>query len=158
MVASLPTPDDGPADALPTDPPRVWLVLGEKIGDNNQVDVIADALPWPLVRKILRFRPPYDREKPPFAVSIDHVDRVRSDRLEPPWPDLILTSGLGGNYPANIIVGQVTSVRSLEFELFQEAEVRSLNDFERLEFVMVITSFEPVDLSIFEPAEEEEAP
>jgi hypothetical protein len=93
MVASLPTPGDIPDGVIPTDPPRVWLVLGEKIGDNNQVDVIADALPWPLVRKILRFRPPYDREKPPFAVSIDHVDRERSDSLDPPWPDLILTSG-----------------------------------------------------------------
>jgi rod shape-determining protein MreC len=69
--------------------------------------------------------------------------------------DLVVTSGLGGNFPPGLVIGQVTSVRSLEFELFQEAEVRSLNDFERLEFVMVITSFEPVDLSIFEPAEEE---
>ncbi|MGB5777187.1 MAG: ELM1/GtrOC1 family putative glycosyltransferase [Sedimenticolaceae bacterium] len=93
IVASLPTPGDAPADAKPTDPPRVWLLLGEKIGDNNQVEVIADVLPWPLIRKTLRFRPPYDQEKPPFAVTIDHVDRVRSDRLEPPWPDLILTSG-----------------------------------------------------------------
>ena len=76
-----------------SNPPLIWLLLGEKIGDNNQVDVIADVLPWPLVRKTLRFRPPYDQEKPPFAVSIDHVDRVRSDRLGPPWPDLILTSG-----------------------------------------------------------------
>jgi rod shape-determining protein MreC len=69
--------------------------------------------------------------------------------------DLVVTSGLGGNFPPGLVIGQITSVRSLEYELFQEAEVRSLNDFERLEFVMVITSFEPVDLSVFETTEEE---
>ena len=68
--------------------------------------------------------------------------------------DLVITSGLGGNFPADIVVGQVTSVRQFEFELFQEAEVRSLIDFETLEFVLVITSFEPIDLTVFEPLEE----
>lgn len=67
--------------------------------------------------------------------------------------DLVITSGLGGNFPADIVVGQVTSVRQFEFELFQEAEVRSLIDFETLEFVLVITSFEPIDLTIFEQME-----
>lgn len=64
--------------------------------------------------------------------------------------DLVITSGLGGNFPADILVGQVTSVRQFEFELFQEAEVRSLFDFDTLEVVLVITSFEPIDLTVFE--------
>ncbi len=63
--------------------------------------------------------------------------------------DLVITSGLGGNFPADIVVGQVTSVRQFEFELFQEAEVRSLIDFASLEVVLVVTSFEPIDLSAF---------
>ena len=64
--------------------------------------------------------------------------------------DLVITSGLGGNFPPDIVVGQVTSVRQFEFELFQEAEVRSLFDFDTLELVLVITSFEPIDLTVFE--------
>ncbi len=64
--------------------------------------------------------------------------------------DLVITSGLGGNFPPDIVVGQVTSVRQFEFELFQEAEVRSLFDFSTLELVLVITSFEPIDLKVFE--------
>ena len=68
--------------------------------------------------------------------------------------DLVITSGLGGNFPADIVVGQVTSVRQFEFELFQEAEVRSLIDFEALEFVLVVTSFKPIDLSAFEDEDE----
>lgn len=63
--------------------------------------------------------------------------------------DLVITSGLGGNFPPNIVIGQVTSIRQFEFELFQEASVRSLIDFDTLEFVLVITSFQPVDLSVF---------
>ena len=68
--------------------------------------------------------------------------------------DLVITSGLGGNFPPDIVVGQVTSVRQFEFELFQEAEVRSLFDFSALELVLVITSFEPIDLTIFEATDE----
>ena len=68
--------------------------------------------------------------------------------------DLVITSGLGGNFPADIVAGQVTSVRQFEFELFQEAEVRSLIDFDTLEFVLVITSFEPIDLMVFEQTDD----
>ena len=64
--------------------------------------------------------------------------------------DLVLTSGLGGNFPPDIVIGQVTSKRQFEFEISQEAEVRSLVDFDTLEFVLVITSFQPIDFSAFE--------
>jgi rod shape-determining protein MreC len=64
--------------------------------------------------------------------------------------DLVVTSGLGGNFPAGIVIGQVTSKRQFEYELFQEAEIRSLNNFDTLEIVLVITNFQPVDLSVFE--------
>jgi len=66
--------------------------------------------------------------------------------------DLVVTSGLGGNFPSDIVIGQVTSLRNLEFELSQEAEVISLVNFNALEFVLVLTGFEPADLSIFEGA------
>ena len=65
--------------------------------------------------------------------------------------DLILTSGLGGGYPSDLIIGQVITVRSLEFELFQQATVQPAVDFTRLEIVLVITNFRPVDISPLEP-------
>jgi rod shape-determining protein MreC len=65
--------------------------------------------------------------------------------------NLILTSGLGGNYPANIIVGQVTSVRSRENALFQSASVQPITDFEDLSIVLVIINFEPIDISPLVP-------
>lgn len=64
--------------------------------------------------------------------------------------DVVLTSGLGGNFPPDIVIGQVTSVRQFEFELYQEAEVRSLVNFDTLEFVLVITNFVPIDISVFD--------
>lgn len=65
--------------------------------------------------------------------------------------DLVLTSGLGGSLPPDLVIGQVTSTRQFESDIEQSAEVRSFVDFDRLEIVMVITGFEPVDLSVFEP-------
>jgi len=61
--------------------------------------------------------------------------------------DLILTSGLGGNYPQDIIVGQVASVKKLETDLFQTAVVQPAVDFSTLKAVLVITNFKPVDIT-----------
>lgn len=61
--------------------------------------------------------------------------------------ELLLTSGLGGNFPPNILIGQVTGIRSRSFELFQTASVQPVVDFARLEIVLVIRNFRPVDIS-----------
>jgi len=68
--------------------------------------------------------------------------------------NLILTSGLGGNYPANIIAGQVTSVRSEENALFQSASVQPVTNFADLDIVLVITNFNPVDVGPLIPSPE----
>ncbi len=61
--------------------------------------------------------------------------------------DLVLTSGLGGNYPKDILVGQVITVRRRETELFQRAAVQPVVDFSRLEIVLIIINFRPLDIS-----------
>lgn len=73
--------------------PRIWLLLSDKLGDNTQVEVLAEALGWPVERKRLAFRDRYAKGKPWFRPSLHHLERSRSDPLEPPWPDLILTVG-----------------------------------------------------------------
>jgi rod shape-determining protein MreC len=57
--------------------------------------------------------------------------------------DMVLTSGLGGNFPKGLVVGQVSQVRQKDIELFQEAVVESLVDFRRLEVVYLIRNFTP---------------
>jgi rod shape-determining protein MreC len=68
--------------------------------------------------------------------------------------DLVLTSGLGGGYPPNLIVGQVanTNIRSRNFDLFQEATVQPVVDFNRLQIVLIIVNFKPVDITPLIPA------
>ena len=74
------------------------------------------------------------------------LDLIPQDvALEP--GDLVLTSGLGGGYPPDLIVGQVLNVRTRDFDLFQQAAVQPVVDFNRLQIVLVIVNFTPVDFS-----------
>lgn len=77
----------------PSAAPRTWLLLSDKTGDNAQVQAVADALPWPSEIKRIEMREPFVVGKPKVTASLDHLDLARSDRLEAPWPDLIITSG-----------------------------------------------------------------
>ncbi|MEL6524652.1 MAG: rod shape-determining protein MreC [Chloroflexota bacterium] len=68
--------------------------------------------------------------------------------------ELVYTSGLGGNFPADLPVGQVISVSNEQSELTQSTQVSSLIDFNTLEQVLVITNFDPADLSVFDETEQ----
>jgi rod shape-determining protein MreC len=74
------------------------------------------------------------------------LDMIPQDSVVQPG-NVVLTSGLGGGYPPNLLVGQVISVRKLEYELFQQASIQPNVDFARLQFVLIITNFKPVDIT-----------
>jgi rod shape-determining protein MreC len=65
--------------------------------------------------------------------------------------DEVITSGLGGNFPKNLIIGQVVEVKKRDFDMYQQAVVRPTVDFNRLEFVLVITNFKPLPGQPVEP-------
>ncbi len=65
--------------------------------------------------------------------------------------DLILTSGLGGGFPSDLIIGQVLNVRKLPAELFQQATVQPAVDFSRLQIVLIITNFRAIDTAPLVP-------
>ena len=65
--------------------------------------------------------------------------------------DAILTSGLGGNYPPNIFVGQVLAMQSKQNTLFQSGSVQPVVDFAVVSAVMVITNFSQVDIAPLVP-------
>jgi hypothetical protein len=73
--------------------PRIWLLVGEKTGDNAQLRVIAEGLGLPVEERHVAMRRKWVRGKPRVRASLEHVDAQASDRLEPPWPDLLLTAG-----------------------------------------------------------------
>lgn len=65
--------------------------------------------------------------------------------------ELLLTSGLGGAYPADILVGQVVTIRKRETDIFQTASIQPAVDFSNLQAVLVIKNFTPVNISPLVP-------
>jgi rod shape-determining protein MreC len=55
----------------------------------------------------------------------------------------VLTSGLGGNFPRGIKIGQIAALNNSDVQLFQQAEVAPYCDFGHLEAVEVITNTVP---------------
>jgi mitochondrial fission protein ELM1 len=117
----------------PQTAPRIWRVLGDKRGDNGQVEMIAaalrDAHGWSSELRHLEMRPDFVLGKPRVGPTLYHLDLAKSDALEPPWPDLILTSG---RRPANaalwikrqsggrsriVLVGKPSGVSAPQFDL-----------------------------------------
>jgi rod shape-determining protein MreC len=80
-------------------------------------------------------------------VSLDMIPQSAKIQIN----DLVMTSGLGGNYPPDIVIGQVTGVRSRDNDLFQRASVQPIVDFNQLEILMIITNFRPVETAPLTP-------
>jgi rod shape-determining protein MreC len=54
--------------------------------------------------------------------------------------DIVISSGMGGIFPAGINIGRVSGINSLEYESTLEVDVIPMVDFSRLEYVFVIES------------------
>ncbi|MFW5940826.1 MAG: rod shape-determining protein MreC [Chloroflexota bacterium] len=68
--------------------------------------------------------------------------------------DTVVTSGLGGKFPEDLILGTVVEVERNEADLFQRAIIQPAVNFDRLELIFVLTNFEPVDISVFDEVPE----
>jgi rod shape-determining protein MreC len=60
--------------------------------------------------------------------------------------DFVVTSGVGGGYPAGVVIGRVSNVQKTEQDLFQNVHVDHLASLSELEHVLVLMSFEPKPL------------
>jgi rod shape-determining protein MreC len=65
--------------------------------------------------------------------------------------DIVVSSGMGGVYPAEINIGRVNNIFSPEYETTLEIEVIPMIDFSRLEYVYLIER----ETSISQPLTEE---
>jgi rod shape-determining protein MreC len=62
------------------------------------------------------------------------------------YGDMVVSSGIGGVYPAGINIGRVSRIIYHEDEISMETELEPVIDFSRLEYVFVIESLEqPLD-------------
>lgn len=73
--------------------PRVWLLFGERRGDNAQLLALAQMLGWRYEIKQLRWQAGYDIDPAEAGVSLAGLDSAASDPLTAPWPDVVIGVG-----------------------------------------------------------------
>ena len=72
------------------------------------------------------------------------IEMVSQDvNLEP--GQVVQTSGLGGDFPADFIIGQVLNVNQINNEIFQSASILPAEDFNSLQAVLVVSNFSPAN-------------
>ena len=74
-------------------PPRTWLILGERTGDNAQVLALGRALGWPCTIKQIHYDDSCTVDFKDRGVTLTGIDVARSDPLMAPWPDAIIAIG-----------------------------------------------------------------
>lgn len=72
--------------------PRVWLLFGERRGDNAQVRALAEMLGWPAVVKQLHWLAE-EIDPAKAGASLAGLDQAASDPLTAPWPDIVIGIG-----------------------------------------------------------------
>jgi rod shape-determining protein MreC len=68
----------------------------------------------------------------------------QGDQVQP--GDIVITSGLGANFPKRLVIGQVVSVENADVQMFQEARLVPAVNLHDLEFVLVLLNFSPIDV------------
>ncbi len=85
-------PAAGPEATWPTEA-RVWVLVGNKLGDNSQLTRAAEAMGVPCVYKNIVLKPGAETRAVWIRPSLAQVDTAQSCLLAPPWPDLVVTAG-----------------------------------------------------------------
>lgn len=84
------------ADSPPSIP-RVWLLLGERYGDNAQVLALGETLRrdfgWQSEIKQIFYDSQCEVSFRDRGASLIGVDQSRSEALTPPWPDIVIAIG-----------------------------------------------------------------
>jgi mitochondrial fission protein ELM1 len=73
--------------------PLVWLLMGDRAGDNSQVVGLGEALGWPLEQKHFVYTHFEKLVNLPISAHLWGVVQKLSSVLEAPWPDLVISAG-----------------------------------------------------------------
>src|SRR5882724_5931923 len=74
-------------------PPRVWVMLSAREGDNAQVLALAEALGWPVEVRRFENRPGALVANLLLGPTLRSLVRGESSVIRPPWPDLVIAAG-----------------------------------------------------------------
>ncbi len=77
-------------------PPKAWLVLGQRTGENAQIIALAEALGWPFEIKRLVYRKYEFVTNVLRGTGLAGINKRQSSPLLPPWPDLVISAGMRG--------------------------------------------------------------
>ena len=72
--------------------PRIWVLLGHRTGDNNQLLALAEALKLPFETRTLNFNL-LRILRPMLGASLISLNWASRKVIAPPWPDLVLGIG-----------------------------------------------------------------
>ena len=73
--------------------PRIWVLLGSRVGDNNQLLALAEALGLPFETRTLGYRRRWIRWLRVFPTMPFLLDRRSRRMIGAPWPDLVIGIG-----------------------------------------------------------------
>ena len=79
-----------------TSPPRIWILSDGKTGHSTQSEGLAKSLGWPYEMKQLQFQPWNHAQKLFWSLLPPHtlgLNKAESSALEPPWPDIVISTG-----------------------------------------------------------------
>lgn len=78
--------------------PLVWVLLSKALGRDSQSIALAEALGWPYQTRLIAFegsKKGINKYRGRFfGAALSGVDVSKSDQLLPPWPDLIIATGV----------------------------------------------------------------
>ena len=74
-------------------PPRIWVLLGERRGDNNQLLALAEALGFPFETRTITYGWSWWVMLTLFPRQPFLLTSVARRQLDPPWPDLVIGIG-----------------------------------------------------------------
>jgi mitochondrial fission protein ELM1 len=73
--------------------PKIWLIVGDRLGDNAQAETLMAATGLRYERRYVRVKSPWIKGKPKVIPSLHHLELAASDQLAPPWPEVVVTVG-----------------------------------------------------------------
>jgi len=74
--------------------PVVWLIDAYRAGERAQVRALVEALGWPCSTKVLSYRSQVFLPHVLGQSTLHGISAVSAAQLRPPWPDLVITSGV----------------------------------------------------------------
>lgn len=89
----------------------VWVLIGQRTGDNNQLLRLAGEIGLPFRTLELRYNALYRIPPPLIGASLTTLKRASRAQIQPPWPDLVL--GIGNrSVPAALAIRELSGGRA----------------------------------------------